>query len=43
MKEIINFMSNHCSKEEFIEMIKDTDACPGFFFLIFDPNGGLNK
>ena len=43
MKEIINFMSNHCSKEEFIEMIKDTDACPGFFSLIGDPTGCLNK
>ena len=43
MKEIINFMSNHCSKEEFIEMIKDTDACPGFFSLISDPTGCLNK
>ena len=35
-------MSNHCSKEEFIEMIKDTDACPGFFSLIGDPTGCLN-
>ena len=43
MKEIINFMSNHCSKEEFIEMIKDTDVCPGFFSLIGDPTGCLNK
>ena len=43
MKEVINFMSNHCSKEEFIEMIKDTDACPGFFSLIGDPTGCLNK
>ena len=43
MKEIINFISNHCSKEEFIEMIKDTDACPGFFSLIGDPTGCLNK
>ena len=43
MKEIINFMANHCSKEEFIEMIKDTDACPGFFSLIGDPTGCLNK
>ena len=43
MKEIINFMSNHCSKEEFIEMIKDTDACPGFFSLIGDPTECLNK
>ena len=43
MKEIINFMSNHCSKEEFMEMIKDTDACPGFFSLIGDPTGCLNK
>ena len=43
MKEIINFMSNHCSKEEFIEMIKDTEACPGFFSLIGDPTGCLNK
>ena len=43
MKEIINFMSNHCSKEEFIEMIKDTDACPGFFSLIGDSTGCLNK
>ena len=43
MKEIINFMANHCSKEEFIEMIKDTDACPGFFSLVGDPTGCLNK
>lgn len=43
MKEIINFMANHCSKEEFIEMIKDTDACPGFFSLIGDPTECLNK
>ena len=43
MKEIINFMSNHCSKEEFIEMIKDTDACPGFFSLIGDPTECINK
>ena len=43
MKEVINFMSNHCSKEEFIEMIKDTDACPGFFSLIGDSTGCLNK
>ena len=43
MKKIINFMSNHCSKEEFIEMIKDTDACPGFFSFIGDPTGCLNK
>lgn len=43
MKEIINFMANHCSKEEFIEMIKDTDACPGFFSLIGDPAECLNK
>ena len=43
MKEVINFMANHCSKEEFIEMIKDTDACPGFFSLIGDPTGCLNK
>ena len=43
MKEIINFMSNHCSKEEFIEMIKDTDACPGFFSIIGDPTECINK
>ena len=43
MKEVINFMSNHCSKEEFIEMIKETDACPGFFSLVGDPTGCLNK
>ena len=43
MKEIINFMANHCSKEEFIEMIKDTDACPGFFSLIGDPTECINK
>ena len=43
MKEIINFMSNHCSKEELIEMIKDTDACPGFFSLIGDPTECINK
>ena len=43
MKEIINFMSNHCSKEEFIEMIKDTDACPGFFSLIGDPTECIIK
>ena len=43
MKEIINFMSYHCSKEEFIEMIKDTDACPGFFSLIGDPTECINK
>ena len=43
MKEIINFMSSHCSKEEFIDMIKDTDACPGFFSLIGEPTGCLNK
>lgn len=43
MKEIINFMANHCSKEEFIEMIKETDACPGFFSLIGDPTECINK
>ena len=43
MKEIINFMANHCSKEEFIEMIKDTDACPGFFSLIGDPTECIIK
>ena len=43
MKEVINFMANHCSKEEFIEMIKDTDACPGFFSLIGDPTECINK
>ena len=42
MKEIINFMSNHCSREEFVEMIKDIDTCPGFFSLIGDPTGWLN-
>ena len=43
MKEVINFMSNHCSKGEFIEMIKDTDACPGFFSLIGDPTECIIK
>ena len=43
MKKVINFMSNHCSKEEFIEMIKDTDACPGLFSLIGDPTECMNK
>lgn len=43
MKEIINFMANHCSKEEFIEMIKDTDACPGFFSFVGDPTECINK
>ena len=43
MKKVINFMSNHCSKEEFIEMIKDTDACPGLFSQIGDPTECMNK
>lgn len=43
MKEVIKFMERHCTKEEFIEMIKDTDACPGFFSFVGDPTECINK
>lgn len=37
MKNLIDFMCKHCTKEEFIDMVLDNDICPGRLSLIPEP------
>lgn len=37
MKNLISFMQNHCTKEEFIETMLEDDVCPGRMGLFPNP------